>query len=86
MSSVARLPFQLRYNLLRAGKVEKPKLVLDIRRSPAQCGGVCPSPCMEGCTRGSIDEAVKSDSGAVPLMCPARPPGLPEKVAVSAAV
>ena len=57
----ASIPTQLRYNLLRAGKVEEAyKLVLDYTPFPGSvCGGVCPNPCMEGCTRGGIDEAVQ---------------------------
>ena len=57
----ASIPTQLRYNLLRAGKVEEAyKLVFDYTPFPGSvCGGVCPNPCMEGCTRGGIDEAVQ---------------------------
>ena len=79
----ASIPTQLRYNLLRAGKVEEAyKLVLDYTPFPGSvCDGVCPNPCMEGCTRGASTKPSKSErSGAVPLMCPCPvPPGLPAK-------
>nr|WP_294512834.1 FAD-dependent oxidoreductase [uncultured Bilophila sp.] len=57
----ASIPTQRRYNLLRAGKAEEAyRLVLDYTPFPGSvCGGVCPNPCMEGCTRGSIDQAVR---------------------------
>lgn len=57
----ASIPTQRRYNLLRAGKVEEAyRLVLEHTPFPGSvCGGVCPNPCMEGCTRGGIDEAIQ---------------------------
>lgn len=57
----ASIPTQRRYNLLREGKVEEAyRLVLEYTPFPGSvCGGVCPNPCMEGCTRGGIDEAVR---------------------------
>ena len=56
-SCTASIPTQLRYNLLREGKVEEAyRLILNYTPFPASvCGAVCPNPCMEGCTRGEID-------------------------------
>ncbi|MFQ9869161.1 MAG: hypothetical protein ACLRWP_21180 [Bilophila wadsworthia] len=72
----ASIPTQLRYNLLRAGKVGKPQLVLDHTPFPARRAAACVPTCMEGCTRGGIDKPSKSErSGAVPLMCPRPVPG-----------
>lgn len=53
----ASIPSQLRFNLLREGKVEEAyKLVLDYTPFPGSvCGAVCPNPCMEGCSRTDID-------------------------------
>mgnify|MGYP001630082407 CR=1 FL=1 len=57
----ASIPTQRRYNLLREGRVrEAYELVLDYTPFPGSvCGGVCPNTCMEGGTRGSIDEPVR---------------------------
>lgn len=53
----ASIPSQLRFNLLREGKLEEAyRLVLEYTPFPASvCGAVCPNPCMEGCTRSDID-------------------------------
>lgn len=80
----ASIPTQLRYNLLRAGKVEEAyKLVLDYTPFPGSvCGGVCPNP-VHGrvhARRHRRSRSKSERSGAVPLMCPCPvPPGLPAK-------
>ena len=55
------IPTQQRLNLLRQGKIDDAlKLVLKYTPFPASvCGTLCPNPCMEGCTRSTIDEAIK---------------------------
>ena len=55
------IPTQKRLALLRQGKVDEAlKLVLDYTPFPASvCGTLCPNPCMENCTRGKIDDAIK---------------------------
>ena len=55
------IPTQKRLALLRQGKVDEAlKLVLKYTPFPSSvCGTLCPNPCMEGCTRGTIDEAIK---------------------------
>ena len=55
------IPTQKRLNLLRQGKIDDAlKLVLKYTPFPASvCGILCPNPCMEGCTRSTIDEAIK---------------------------
>ena len=55
------IPTQRRLNLLRQGKFDDAlKLVLKYTPFPASvCGTLCPNPCMEGCTRSTIDEAIK---------------------------
>ena len=55
------IPTQKRLGLLRQGKTDEAlKLVLDYTPFPGSvCGTLCPNPCMEGCSRGTIDEAVK---------------------------
>ena len=55
------IPTQQRINLLRQGKVDEAlKLVLKYTPFPASvCGTLCPNPCMEGCTRATIDEPIK---------------------------
>lgn len=79
----ASIPTQLRYNLLRAGKVEEAyKLVLDYTPFPGSvCGGVCPTRAWKGARAAASTKPSKSErSGAVPLMCPCPvPPGLPAK-------
>lgn len=57
----ASIPSQRRFNLLREGKVEEAcRLVLDYTPFPGSvCGGVCPNPCMEGCTRNELDSPVQ---------------------------
>ena len=55
------IPTQQRLALLRQGKInEALKLILKYTPFPGSvCGTLCPNPCMEGCTRGAIDEAIK---------------------------
>lgn len=57
----SNIPTQKRYNLIRQGKLEDAvKLVLEYTPFPGSvCGSVCPNPCMDNCTRSSIDEAVQ---------------------------
>lgn len=57
----ACIPSQRRFNLLREGRVEEAcRLVLDYTPFPGSvCGGVCPNPCMWGCTRGEVDSPVQ---------------------------
>ena len=55
------IPTQKRYALLRDGKDEE-AFRLELMYTPfpgAVCGSVCPNPCMEGCTRGNIDEPIQ---------------------------
>ncbi|MBE8951918.1 MAG: FAD-dependent oxidoreductase [Quinella sp. 1Q7] len=55
------IPTQKRLALLRQGKIDAAlKLVLEYTPFPGSvCGTLCPNPCMEGCTRATIDEAIK---------------------------
>ena len=55
------IPTQKRIELLRQGKIsEALKLVLKYTPFPASvCGTLCPNPCMEGCSRATIDDAIK---------------------------
>ncbi|MBR0062347.1 MAG: FAD-dependent oxidoreductase, partial [Selenomonadaceae bacterium] len=55
------IPTQQRLALLRQGKIDEAlKLVLKYTPFPGSvCGTLCPNPCMEGCTRSTIDEAIK---------------------------
>ena len=55
------IPTQQRLGLLRRGKIDEAlKLVLKYTPFPGSvCGTLCPNPCMDGCTRGTIDEAIK---------------------------
>lgn len=55
------IPTQIRHDLFRLGKNEDAiRLVLDYTPFPGSvCGSVCPRPCMEGCTRGKIDEPIQ---------------------------
>lgn len=55
------IPTQKRLALLRQGKIDEAlKLVLEYTPFPGSvCGTLCPNPCMEGCTRSTIDEAIK---------------------------
>jgi NADPH-dependent glutamate synthase beta subunit-like oxidoreductase/Pyruvate/2-oxoacid:ferredoxin oxidoreductase delta subunit len=57
----ASVPSQQRFNLLREGRIDEAyRLVLEFTPFPGSvCGGVCPNPCMEGCTRGNIDYSVQ---------------------------
>ena len=55
------IPTQQRLALLRQGKIDEAlKLVLKYTPFPGSvCGTLCPNPCMEGCTRGKIDESIQ---------------------------
>ena len=55
------IPTQQRLSLLRQGKIDEAlKLVLKYTPFPGSvCGTLCPNPCMEGCSRSTIDEAIK---------------------------
>ena len=55
------IPTQQRLALLRQGKIDEAlKLVLKYTPFPGSvCGTLCPNPCMEGCSRSTIDEAIK---------------------------
>ena len=55
------IPTQQRLALLRQGKIDEAlKLVLEYTPFPASvCGTLCPNPCMDGCTRSTIDAAIK---------------------------
>ena len=55
------IPTQQRLTLLRQGKIDEAlKLVLKYTPFPGSvCGTLCPNPCMEGCSRSTIDEAIK---------------------------
>lgn len=55
------IPTQKRLALLREGNIEEAlQLVLDYTPFPGSvCGTLCPNPCMEGCTRATIDEAIQ---------------------------
>lgn len=83
----ASIPTQTRLNLLRQGRDEEAyRLVLDYTPFPGTvCGRVCPNPCMEGCTRGTLDSPVQIGplgalSGDVPAPQPA--PGTGKSVGV----
>ncbi|BBB90598.1 MAG TPA: FAD-dependent oxidoreductase [Methylomusa anaerophila] len=53
----ASIPSQLRFNLLREGRIEEAyRLVLEYTPFPGSvCGAVCPNLCMDECTRKNID-------------------------------
>ena len=55
------IPTQKRIELLRQNKIDDAlKLVLKYTPFPGSvCGTLCPNPCMEGCSRGKIDDAIK---------------------------
>ena len=55
------IPTQRRYDLIRLGKVDEAvQLELDYTPFPGSvCGSVCPNPCMDACTRGTIDEPIQ---------------------------
>ena len=55
------IPTQKRLNLIRQGKIDDAlKLVLKFTPFPGSvCGTLCPNPCMDGCTRSTIDDAIK---------------------------
>jgi len=57
----ASIPTQLRYNLLREGKIDEAyKLVLDYSPFPGSiCGSVCPNLCMDDCTRNLVDDSAQ---------------------------
>ena len=55
------IPTQQRYELIRQGRLDE-ALDLELQYTPfpgSVCGSVCPNPCMEGCTRSTIDEAIQ---------------------------
>ena len=53
----ASIPTQERFNLLREGKIDEAyKLVLAYTPFPGSvCGSVCPNPCMDECSRRTLD-------------------------------
>ena len=55
------IPTQQRLALLRQGRIDEAlRLVLNYTPFPGSvCGTLCPNPCMEGCTRSTIDEAIR---------------------------
>ena len=55
------IPTQKRLGLLRQGKIDEAlRLILEYTPFPGSvCGTLCPNPCMEGCSRATIDEAIK---------------------------
>ena len=55
------IPTQKRLALLRQGKFDEAlQLVLDYTPFPGSvCGTLCPNPCMQDCTRGTIDESIQ---------------------------
>ena len=55
------IPTQQRLNFIRQGKIDEAlKLILKYTPFPGSvCGTLCPNPCMEGCTRGKIDESIQ---------------------------
>ena len=55
------IPTQQRINFIRKGKIDEAlKLILKYTPFPGSvCGTLCPNPCMEGCTRGKIDESIQ---------------------------
>lgn len=55
------IPTQQRLALLSQDKIDEAlKLVLKYMPFPGSvCGTLCPNPCMEGCSRSTIDEAIK---------------------------
>lgn len=57
------IPTQKRLALIRAGKIDEAlRLILDYTPFPGSiCGTLCPNPCMEGCSRATIDEAIRID-------------------------
>ena len=57
----ASIPTQRRFNLLRQGRYEEAcRLVLEFSPFPGSvCGSVCPNPCMDACTRNTLDTAVQ---------------------------
>ena len=81
------IPTQKRYALLRAGLADEAyRLELEYTPFPGSvCGSVCPNPCMEGCTRSTIDEAIQIGalgykSAFIPVAPPATKTG--KKIAV----
>ena len=55
------IPTQERLNLIRQGKIDEAlKLILKYTPFPGSiCGTLCPNPCMENCTRATIDESIQ---------------------------
>lgn len=55
------IPTQKRFQLIREGRLaEAARLVLEYTPFPGSvCGTLCPNPCMEKCSRKTVDEAVQ---------------------------
>lgn len=55
------IPTQKRFQLIREGRLdEAARLVLEYTPFPGSvCGTLCPNPCMDDCSRGTVDEAVQ---------------------------
>ena len=55
------IPTQRRYDLIRLGRLDEAfRLELEYTPFPGSvCGSVCPNPCMDACTRGTIDWPVQ---------------------------
>lgn len=71
------IPTQRRYDLIRQGKLDE-ALQLELDYTPfagSVCGSVCPNPCMDHCTRGTIDEPIQiGDLGYRSAFVPVAPP------------
>ena len=83
------IPTQLRYGLLRQGKLDEAfQLELDYTPFPGSvCGSVCPHPCMDGCTRSTLDEAVQiNELGYRSAFLPVEPPQEEDKTGKRIAV
>ncbi|MCK5540474.1 MAG: FAD-dependent oxidoreductase, partial [Deltaproteobacteria bacterium] len=82
------IPTQLRTHLIREGRLEEMlALVLEYSPLPATvCGQVCPSPCMDACSRSVfLKEPVEIGflgGLSLDLPAPEKAPARPEKVAV----
>ena len=71
------IPTQLRYKYIRNGELDKAiQLELDYTPFPGcVCGSVCPNPCMDACTRGTIDEPIQiGDLGYSSAFAKVEPP------------
>ncbi|MDU4961294.1 MAG: FAD-dependent oxidoreductase [Sporomusaceae bacterium] len=76
----ASVPTQTRFNLLREGRIgEAYKLVLNYTPFPGSvCGSVCPNPCMDECSRRSLD--LSAQIGRLGLYSSDVAPELPQTV------